>query len=132
MSNAAVKAGRTCFPVIAILIAVLASHAGSKLVFTWKNANYTGGSFKNVFVLAINGSATARADFEDRMVKEMSRPGVTVVQSYTLMPRPNATPINLNDLRGYVHDLKFDSGRIADSQEQGPDENSCSDDPGRH
>jgi hypothetical protein len=109
MSNASVKATRICFVVLAILIAVLASDAGSKLVFTWKNANYTGGSFKNVLVLAINGAASARADFEDRMVKEMTRPGITVVQSYTLMPRPNATPINLNDLRGYVHDLKFDS-----------------------
>ena len=43
------------------------------------------------------------------MVKEMSRPGVSVVQSYTLMPRPDATPINPDDLRGYVHDLKFDA-----------------------
>lgn len=57
----------------------------------------------------MNGRAIARADFEDRMVKEMSQPGVTAVQSYTLMPRPDATPINLNDLRGYVHDLKFDA-----------------------
>jgi hypothetical protein len=109
MSNVMITVRRTCFVVVVISIAVLISDAGSKLVFSWKNANYPGGSFKNVLVLAINGSASARADFEDRMVKEMSRPGVTVVQSYTLMPRPNATPINLNDLRGYVHDLKFDS-----------------------
>jgi hypothetical protein len=81
----------------------------SKLLFSWKNANYQSGGFKNILVLAINGRASARADFEDRMVKEMSRPGVTVVQSYTLMPRPDATPINLDDLRGYVHDQKFDA-----------------------
>ncbi|HTQ97174.1 MAG TPA: hypothetical protein VMH89_10225 [Candidatus Acidoferrum sp.] len=81
----------------------------SKLAFSWKNANYKGSGFKNILVLAMNGKAISRADFEDRMVKEMSRPGVTVVPSYSLMPRPDATPINLDDLRGYVHDLKFDA-----------------------
>jgi hypothetical protein len=91
-----------------ILLAAGIAYA-TKIAFSWKNANYKGGSFKNVLVLAMNGKALARADFEDRMVKEMTRPGVTVVQSYTLMPRPNATPINPEDLRGYVHDLKFDA-----------------------
>lgn len=94
--------------VASILAALLVSHANSsKLVFRWKNVNY-GGAFRNILVIAINGRASARADFEDRMVKEISRPGITVVQSYSLMPRPDATPINPNDVRGYVHDLKFD------------------------
>lgn len=94
--------------VVMILMAVAVAHA-TKLAFSWKNANCKGGNFKNVLVLAMNGKAEARADFEDRMVKEITRPGLTVTQSYTLMPRPNATPINLDDLRGYVHDLKFDA-----------------------
>jgi hypothetical protein len=100
----------SCFLIAAIFALVAVSQGNSsKLVFTWRNSNYQGGGFKNILVLAINGSAAARADFEDRMVKEISRPGITVVQSYTLMPRPDATPINTNDLRGYVRDLKFDS-----------------------
>jgi hypothetical protein len=104
------KLRKTYLLVAVALVAVVVSQANSsKLVFSWKNASYTGGSFKNVLVLAMNGRAEARADFEDRMVKEISRPGVTVVPSYSLMPRPDATPINPNDLRGYVHDLKFDS-----------------------
>jgi len=82
---------------------------GSRLKFQRKNTNYKGGSFQNILVLAINGKALARADFEDRMAQEMSRTGVTVTQSYTLMPRPDATPINMNDLRGYVQDNKFDA-----------------------
>jgi hypothetical protein len=82
---------------------------GSSLKFQWRNPNYKGGSFKNILVLAINGKAEARADFEDRMALEMARPGVQVTQSYTLMPRPDATPINLNDLRGYVQDNQFDA-----------------------
>ena len=91
------------------LMVTVALEAGSKLVFSWKNSNYAGSGFRNILVLAVNGRASGRADFEDRMVKEMSRPGVSVVQSYTLMPRPDATPINPDDLRGYVHDLKFDA-----------------------
>ena len=82
---------------------------GSSLKFQWRNPNYKGGSFKNILVLAINGNAEGRADFEDRMAQEMTRPGVQVTQSYTLMPRPDATPINLNDLRGYVQDNGFDA-----------------------
>jgi hypothetical protein len=82
---------------------------GSSLKFQWRNPSYKGGSFKNILVLAINGKAEARADFEDRMAQEMVRPGVQVTQSYTLMPRPDATPINLNDLRGYVQDNQFDA-----------------------
>jgi len=90
---------------------------GSNLKFQWKNPDYKGGTFKNIMVLAINGKAEARADFEDRMAQELTRPGLQVTQSYTLMPRPNATPININDLRGYVQDNGFDAvvaSRITD------------------
>jgi hypothetical protein len=101
---------RICLVVALLSITVaVTAEAGSKLVFSWRNANYGDSGFRNILVLAMNGRASGRADFEDRMVKEMSRPGVTVVQSYTLMPRPDATPINPDDLRGYVHDLKFDA-----------------------
>lgn len=105
-----VKLEKIALLLLALLAAALVVNARStKLVFTWKNANYTGTGFKNILVLAMNGQAEGRADFEDRMVKELVRPGVTAVPSYSLMPRPNATPINLDDLRGYVHDLKFDA-----------------------
>ena len=92
-----------------LMLLVAGVATASKVVFQWKNSKYQGARFKNVLVLAVNGKAEARADFEDRMVKEMTRPGMTVVQSYTLMPRPDATPINEGDLRGYVQDLKFDA-----------------------
>src|SRR5277367_6564357 len=102
------KRNRIGLLVVAIFLTTSTLEA-SKLAFSWKNANYKSNGFKNIMVLAMNGKAIARADFEDRMVKEMSRPGVTVVPSYSLMPRPDATPINRDDLRGYIHDLKFDA-----------------------
>lgn len=90
---------------------------GSSVKFQWRNPNYKGGSFKNILVLAINGKAIARADFEDQMAQALTRPGVQVTQSYTLMPRPDATPINKDDLRGYIKDNGFDAviaSRITD------------------
>jgi hypothetical protein len=88
---------------------LLMGFKNSKLVFSWSNPAYTGGKFKNVLVLAMNGKATSRADFEDRMVSAILRPGIQAVQSYSLLPRPEATPIDMNDLRDVVRGQKFDS-----------------------
>jgi hypothetical protein len=101
---------RTFFVLAIALFLLYAPVAdSSKIAFSWKNPQYTGGSFKNILVIAMNGRASSRADFEDRVVKEFSRPGVSVTPSYSLMPRPNAAPIDPNEIRGYVHDLKFDA-----------------------
>ena len=67
---------------IAMVAMALTASAGTKLAFSWRNPAYTGGSFKNILILAVNGKATRRADFEDRMVTVLVRPGVLAVQSY--------------------------------------------------
>jgi len=111
-------------PLLLVLVSLFLNPSvadSSKLAFTWKNPNYAGGSFKNILVIAMNGRASARADFEDRVVKEFARPGVAIVPSYSLMPRPNATPLDPDDIRGYVHDLKFDAivvSRITKAQKK--------------
>jgi len=95
---------------LAILGVVAISAAKStKLAFTWKNPNYTGGSFKNILVLAMNGKASSRADFEDQMVAGITRPGIQAVPSYSLLPRPEATPIDMDDLRSVVRGQNFDA-----------------------
>ncbi len=43
----------------------------------------------------MNGRAEGRADFEDQMAQQLARPGIQAVPSYTLLPRPEATPIDL-------------------------------------
>jgi|SRR5450432_1707542 hypothetical protein len=84
--------------------------AGSpKLALSWKNPAYTGGKPKNILILALNGKAVNRAEFEDRLVAAISRPGITASPSYEFIPRPDATPIDVNDLRGLVKDQKFDA-----------------------
>lgn len=94
----------------AILAFVLAAQAGSSnLPFSWKNPNYTGGSFKNVLVLAMNGRSEGRADFEDRMVAKLTSQGLTATPSYSLLPRPKSTPINMDDLRWQIQQNKFDA-----------------------
>jgi hypothetical protein len=94
---------------LAILSALAAlALAGPKLQLSWKNPNYTGGAFKKILVLGLNGKASGRADFEDQLVAAITRPGNIARPSYEYMPRPDATPIDMNDMRLLVKDHKFD------------------------
>jgi len=101
-----------------LLIAVFAGlgllAAGSpKVEYSWKNPSYTGGSFKKILVLALNGKAENRAEFEDELVAAIARPGQKAVQSYQYAPRPDGTPLDVTDLRIQVRDHKFDAILVA-------------------
>jgi hypothetical protein len=101
-----------------LLIAILASLAlfavaSPKLELSWKNPNFAGGTFKNILVLALNGKAVNRAEFEDELVAAISRPGGKAAPSYEFMPRPDATPIDMKDLRALVKEQKFDGIVVA-------------------
>jgi hypothetical protein len=101
-----------------LLTAVLASLAlltvaAPKLEFTWKNPSYTGGTFKNILVLALNGKAVNRAEFEDELVAAISRPGAKAFPSYEFMPRPDLTPIDMHDMRELVKEQNFDAIIVA-------------------
>jgi hypothetical protein len=100
---------------VMVAVAAIASlGAGSpKLALSWKNPNYTGGSFKNILVLALNGKAANRAEFEDELAAAIARPGISAQQSYQFLPRPDATPIDANDLRVLVRDQNFDGIVVA-------------------
>jgi hypothetical protein len=101
-----------------LLVAVLAVPAllaasSPKLVVSWRNPNYSGGSFKNILVLTINGKAENRAEFEDLLVAAIARPGIQATQSYVFLPRPDVTPIDINDLKAVIRDQKFDGIVVA-------------------
>jgi hypothetical protein len=106
---------RTKSVLIAIVFAGLAAAATAapKLQFSWKNPNYTGGTFKNILVLALNGKAANRAEFEDELVAAISRPGANVFPSYEFLARPDATPIDMKDFRELVREQKFDGIVVA-------------------
>jgi hypothetical protein len=94
-----------------ILVSAALMHASSpKLELSWKNPDYTGGdSFKNIMVLALNGKAGNRAQFEDEMVAAIAETGIQAQPSYAYLPRPDATPIDMNNMRWVVQQQKFDA-----------------------
>jgi hypothetical protein len=101
-----------------LLLAVLAclallTPAAPKLALSWKNPSYTGGTFKNILVLALNGQAANRAEFEDRLVAAIARPSGKAFPSYEFIARPDATPIDMKDLRELVKEQKFDAIVVA-------------------
>ena len=70
----------------------------TKLAISWKNPNFSGGTFKNIMVLALNGHASGRAEFEwtisegfdaitvSRLVKYDKTVTYVPGQSYPLFP----------------------------------------------
>jgi hypothetical protein len=96
--------------ILTVLAVLTFSHAGStKFVFTWMNPNYSGAHFKNILVLGINGKAENRAEFEDRLSAAITRPGIVAVPSYSLIPRPNSTPLDMAELRDVVQGQNIDA-----------------------
>jgi hypothetical protein len=93
------------------LVAALATLGfnSTKLLFTWMNPNYSGSQFKNILVLAINGRASVRAEFEDRLSAAITRPGTQAIPSYSLLPRPDATPIDVSQLKDVVQGQHIDA-----------------------
>jgi hypothetical protein len=87
----------------------MAAFGSTKLAFTWRNTNAPSGPFKNIMVLALNGQAANRAQFEDVLTAAISKSGVQAVQSYSLIPRPNSTPIDMDQLRNVVQGQGFDA-----------------------
>jgi hypothetical protein len=86
-----------------------AGFGSTKLAYSWRNQNAPGGPFKNIMVLALNGQAANRAQFEDVLTAAITKSGMQAVQSYSLIPRPNLTPINMENLRDVVQGQGFDA-----------------------
>jgi hypothetical protein len=96
-----------------LLCVVTIADAGPKLDISWKSPNYNGGKFKNILVLALNGQAANRAEFEDELVAAIARPSAPASPSYEFIARPNTTPIDKKDLRELVREQNFDAIVVA-------------------
>lgn len=98
-------------PLIATLAASLAllGFSSTKLLFSWVNPNYSGGQFKKILVLALNGRARVRAEFEDQFSAALAQHGAEAIPSYSLLPRPNGTPIDVNQLRDVIQGQNIDA-----------------------
>ncbi len=100
------------YTMMALIVLAGISTAGfgsTKLAYSWRNPNAPGGPFKNIMVLALNGQAANRAQFEDVLTAAITKSGMQAVQSYSLIPRPNLTPINMENLRNVVQGQGFDA-----------------------
>jgi hypothetical protein len=87
----------------------MAGFGSTKLAYSWRNSDAPSGPFKNIMVLALNGQAANRAQFEDVLTAAITKSGMHAVQSYSLIPRPNLTPINMENLRNVVQGQGFDA-----------------------
>jgi hypothetical protein len=99
--------------VTALAVPVLLVASAPKMELSWKNPNYSGGHFTNILILALNGKAENRAEFEDELAAAIARPGIQATQSYVFLARPNATPIDLNDLKEVIREQQFDAIVVA-------------------
>jgi hypothetical protein len=94
---------------VALVASAIMQASSPKLELSWRNPDYTGGNnFKNIMVLALNGKAANRAQFEDEMVAAIADTGIQAQPSYAFLPRPNATPIDMNNMKWVVQQQKFD------------------------
>jgi len=96
-----------------LVVPALLAASSPKILVSWKSPNHTGAHFKNLLVLALNGKAENRAEFEDVLVAAIARPGVKATQSYVYLPRPDVTPIDRNDLKAVIREQGFDGIVVA-------------------
>jgi len=104
---------QTLLVVTLLALPVFLAASSPKLLLSWKNPNYSSGNFTNILVLALNGKAENRAEFEDELVAAIARPGIQATQSYVFLPRPSLTPIDMNDLKAVIREQKFDAIVVA-------------------
>ena len=98
---------------MALACVALVALAAPKIEFSWRNPEYKGGAFQNILVLALNGKAANRAEFEDQLAGVISRDGAKAYASYVFIARPDATPIDMKDFRELVREQKFDGIVVA-------------------
>jgi hypothetical protein len=102
--------GTLILALLAVLTSLPALEGGStKFVFMWTNPNYNGAHFKNILVLGINGKVENRAEFEDQLSAAITRPGIAAIPSYSLLPRPHSTPLDMDQLRDVVRGQNIDA-----------------------
>jgi hypothetical protein len=104
---------RSLLLVTALIIPLVLSATSPKLLLSWRNPNYSGAQFKNILVLALNGKSEGRLEFEDLLVAAIAKPGIQATQSYVFLARPDATPIDINDLKTVIREHKFDAIVVA-------------------
>ena len=81
----------------------------TKLITSWKNPKYSGGTFKKVLVIGMSANPGRRADFEDALSASLAKPGVEIIPGNTILLRPDASSLNLDYIRTQIKEYKVDA-----------------------
>ena len=92
---------------------ILAYSSSTKLVMSWKNPNYSGRHFRRILVIGMSENPTVRADFEDALSTKITRDGFEAVPGNTILLRPDSPNVDLDYLKGQIHDHKIDAVIVA-------------------
>jgi len=97
---------------IGILLSVvaLASGKSSKLVMSWKNANYTGGKeFQRVLALGLSEKTAIPANFEDALAAQPGRLGYRSDSRQHILLRPEGAQIDLDYIKRQIRENTIDA-----------------------
>jgi hypothetical protein len=83
--------------------------SSTKLVMSWKNPKYPGQHFRRILVIGMSENPTVRADFEDALSMKITRDGFEAVPGNTILLRPDSPNVDLDYLKGQIHDHKIDA-----------------------
>jgi len=105
---------RTIFLSAILLTAWIPAHSAStKLVMSWKNPKYSGHQFRRILVIGMSENPTVRADFEDALSAKITRDGFEAVPGNTILLRPDSPNVDLDYLKGQIHDHRIDAVIVA-------------------
>lgn len=91
--------------VVAIVLSTtaLVSSKSSRLVMSWRNPNYTPEKkFHRVLALGLSDKTEVRVDFDDVLAAQLASSGFEAVPGNTILLRPKATRLDLNDLNDQI------------------------------
>jgi len=98
--------------VLTVLVLALAVASGKsiKMVTSWLNPQYQGQKFHKILVVGVAQNLKVRADFEDQMAAQISRPGIETIpgNQILLRPDPKAKP-DLDYLRAQIRGNEIDA-----------------------
>lgn len=104
------KTNHRVFLLVSALAVMLSSCAHTKIVKTWQDPGYRGHP-KKILVLAVAGSPTVRILFENQMVGQFEKHGLTAIASHGLLP--DDLVIDKEALLALVRDQGVDTVFIA-------------------
>ncbi|MGB7436121.1 MAG: hypothetical protein WBR26_11335 [Candidatus Acidiferrum sp.] len=98
---------------VILLAAWTVAYSSTKLVMSWKNPNYSGQHFHRILVIGMSENPVIRADFEDALSGKITRDGLEAVPGNTILLRPDSPHVNLDYLKGQIHDNHIDGAIVS-------------------